>query len=72
MLGAGFNIDNFLDCKMGGSFRVYIAHDGTATITVSTPGEPDETLHCASPGLANQAGLQLTAKGMTGYVASAR
>lgn len=67
-----FSIDDMLSCKMSGHFRVDIGEDGRSTITVSIPGEPVETLHCATPGLANQASAQLTAMGLTGYVAGAR
>lgn len=71
-MGWRFNIEDELACKLGGHFRVDIAEDGQATITVSIPGEPDETLHCDTPGLANQAGLQLTSMGLTGFVTNAR
>ena len=68
IMGWRWNIEDELAYKRGGHFRVAIATDGAATITVERPGEPVEFLHCATPGLANQTGLQLSDMGLTGYV----
>ena len=37
-MGWRFNIEDELACKLGGHFRVYIHHDGQATITVEHTG----------------------------------
>jgi hypothetical protein len=66
------NIEDMLLCKPGGSFRVEIATSGRAVITVGRPGEPQERSLCVSPGHANQARMQLTDEGLTGYVSAAR
>jgi hypothetical protein len=67
-----FTIDDFLALKPGGVFRVESGPHGRSVITVERPGEPSEYILCLSPGHANQARMQLTDEGLTGYVAGAR
>lgn len=67
-----FNIDDMLMCKPGGHFRLEVAPSGRAVITVDRPGEPQEHILCVSPGHANQARMQLTDQGLTGYVSGPR
>ena len=65
-MGWRFNIDDMLSCKVGGHFRVEVADNGRAVITVHRTGEPRETIFCVSPGHANQARMELSNAGLTG------
>lgn len=66
------SIDDLLARKPAGHFRVEHMPNGRAVITVHRTGEPEEVIFCVSPGHANQARMQLTDAGLTGFVAGAR
>jgi len=68
----GFSIDDLLARKPAGHFRVKHMQNGRAIFSVHRTGEPEEIIFCVSPGHANQARMQLTDEGLTGFVAGAR
>jgi len=65
----GRSIDDLLARKPGGHFRVEHMTNGRTIIMVHRAGEPEEIIFCVSPGHANQARMQLTDEGLTGFVA---
>jgi len=63
------SIDDLLARKPAGYFRVEHMPNGRTIIMVHRTGEPEEVIFCVSPGHANQARMQLTDEGLTGFVA---
>ncbi len=51
-----------------GHFRVEQLPNGRAIISVHRTGEPEQVIHCASPGHANRVRMTLSAAGLTGFV----